>query len=45
MAPQAEVEKNKEIIEVVSCFKYLGSCYSLDEGLQDNAEVRKAEIW
>ena len=33
LAPQVDVESNDAIIDVVSCFKCLGSCFSKEKGL------------
>ena len=39
VAPNVEVEMNGEIMEVVSSFKYLGSCFSKDRESQDDVKI------
>ena len=40
VAPQVEVEMNRKIMEIVSSFKFLGSCFSNDEGPQKDVKIK-----
>ena len=42
-APQVEVDKNREIMVVVSPFKYLGSYYSKEEEQPEDVKMREKE--
>ena len=41
--PHVEVEMNGEVMEVVSSFKYLGSCFSKDGGAHKDIKMRAGE--
>ena len=40
VALQVEVEMNEEVKEVVSYFKNLGSCFSKDEGPEEDTKMK-----